>query len=210
VCRATAPDEEIRTPTASWPSSCTRPQSGQQKPARRIQEGLIPTYGHGGDPGEAQQYDPRARSNSHGRPPRLHRAHGGGAGVFGAAQTGRVKTVGFAKSFPTFRGSRTQAANGRTFRRRAAADVALPWRSTSWRPPRAPRRGTMPDGGVLDLTVPEGVSVGAGAAPLKKGRKGLARRGCREGRPTRWSSSGKGHIPICPHRQDSRWKLPSH
>ena len=141
-----APDEEIR--------------SAYRKLAKQLHPDLNPVnkasaeerfkkvssaYDIVGDPVKRRQYD-RGEIDANGEARRgFHRAHAGGAGPFGgraggAARAGRRLRL----RRHLLRPLRRPRAPGRSRTGpspRAAATCATRWRSTSWKPPRAPRSG---------------------------------------------------------------------
>ena len=161
-----APDEEIR--------------STYRKLAKQLHPDLNPVnkasaeerfkkvssaYDIIGDPVKRKQYD-RGEIDANGEPRRgFQRAHAGGAGPFGGrtggGRPGQGDDFGFGDIFSDLFGGRG---------RRGESDVPFTARGRDVRytleidfleaATGAKKRVTMPDGGVLDLTVPVGVSDG--------------------------------------------------
>jgi DnaJ-class molecular chaperone len=166
-----APDEEIR--------------SAYRKLAKQLHPDLNPSnkataeerfkkvsaaYDIVGDPAKRRQYD-RGEIDANGEPRRgFHRAHAGGAGRAG----GRTDDFGFGDIFSDLFGGRARrgdadspfTARGRDVRYTLEVDFLEA--ATG-----AKKRVTMPDAGVLDLTVPEGVSDGQVLRLKGKGSAGM-------------------------------------
>lgn len=166
-----APDEEIR--------------SAYRKLAKQLHPDLNPSnkasaeerfkkvsaaYDIVGDPAKRRQYD-RGEIDANGEPRRgFHRAHAGGAGRAG----GRTDDFGFGDIFSDLFGGRARRADsdspftarGRDVRYTLEVDFLEA--ATG-----AKKRVTMPDAGVLDLTVPEGVSDGQVLRLKGKGSAGM-------------------------------------
>ena len=130
-----------------------------------------------GDPVKRKQYD-RGEIDASGEPRRgFHRAHAGGAGPFGgrgSARAGDDFGLGdiFSDLFGGMRGRKADpdapfGARGRDVRYTLELDFLEAAAG-------AKKRVTMPDGGVLDLTVPEGVADGQVLRLKGKGSPGLS------------------------------------
>jgi DnaJ-class molecular chaperone len=129
-----------------------------------------------GDPVKRKQYD-RGEIDAGGEPRRgFHRAHAGGPGPFGGrggSRTGDDFGLGdiFSDLFSSMRGRRAEpeapyVSRGRDVRYTLEMDFLEAAAG-------AKKRVTMPDGGVLDLTVPEGVADGQVLRLKGKGTPGL-------------------------------------
>jgi len=129
-----------------------------------------------GDPVKRKQYD-RGEIDASGEPRRgFHRAHAGGASPFGgrgSSRPGEDFGLGdiFSDLFGSMRGRRAEsdapfAARGRDVRYTLELDFLEAAAG-------AKKRVTLPDGGVLDLTVPEGVADGQVLRLKGKGSPGL-------------------------------------
>ena len=125
-----------------------------------------------GDPVKRRQYD-RGEIDANGEARRgFHRAHAGGAGPAGGARSG--DDFGFGDIFSDLFGGRARrgdsdgpfSARGRDVRYTLEIDFLEAAAG-------AKKRVTMPDAGVLDLTVPEGVSDGQVLRLKGKGSPGM-------------------------------------
>ena len=130
-----------------------------------------------GDPEKRGKYD-RGEIDANGEQRRTYqRAHAGAGRSRGRAGGGREEFGGFGDIFSDLfgRGASGYGEGGSPFAH-AGATCATRWRSISWSPPTgAKKRVTMPDGGVLDLSVPEGVVDGQILRLKGKGQAGTAR-----------------------------------
>jgi DnaJ-class molecular chaperone len=180
-----APDEEIRRV--------------YRKLAKQLHPDLNPSNPDDvvGDPVKRKQYD-RGEIDANGEPRRgYQRAQAGGAGPFGgrAGSARQGEEFGFGDIFSDlFGGARAggwgeaDATRGRDVRYTLEIDFLEA--ATG-----AKKRVTMPDGGVLDLTVPQGVSDGQVLRLKGKGSPGA-----------RGSEAGDAlvEIKVKPHPQFSR------
>ncbi|HJU32280.1 MAG TPA: J domain-containing protein [Hyphomicrobiaceae bacterium] len=159
-----APDEEIRRAYRKL----AKQLHPDLNPANRASaeerfKKVSAAYDIVGDPVKRRQYD-RGEIDGNGEPRRgYQRAHAGGAGPFGARGARGGDDFGFGDIFSDLfggmRGRRGEgdgpfaAARGRDVRYTLEVDFLEAAAG-------AKKRVTMPDGGVLDLTVPEGVADG--------------------------------------------------
>jgi DnaJ-class molecular chaperone len=122
-----------------------------------------------GDAAKRRQYD-RGEIDANGEPRRTYqRAHAGGP--FGRAGAGRGDDFGFGDIFSDFFG-RGRGADGGPFGMRgqdARYTLEVDFLEAA---SGTTKRVTMPDGGVLDLSVPEGVADGQVLRLRGKGRQG--------------------------------------
>jgi DnaJ-class molecular chaperone len=158
-----APDEEIRSAYRKLAKQLHPDLNPVNKASAEEQfKKVSSAYDIVGDPVKRKQYD-RGEIDANGEARRgFHRAHAGGAGPFGGrARSGSGEDFGFGDIFSDLFGGRARrgetdgpfAARGRDVRYTLEIDFLEA--ATG-----AKKRVTMPDGGVLDLTVPEGVSDG--------------------------------------------------
>ena len=188
--RGTRPDERSAAPIASSPSSCTPTSIPPTAPRpRRGSRRCSAAYDIIGDPEKRKQFD-RGEIDANGEPRRgFHRTHAG-SGPFGGRAAGGQPgdDFGFGDIFSDLFGRERGGEAGGPFAARGrdvryTLEIDFLEAATG-----AKKRVTMPDGGVLDLTVPEGVADGQ---TLRL--KGRARRACAAPRPAmRWSRSGCG------------------
>ena len=173
-----APDEEIRR-TYRKLAKQLHPDlnpSNRDSAEERFKK-VSSAYDIVGDPVKRKQYD-RGEIDGNGEARRgFHRAHAGGAGPFAGRTGGRQgqgDDFGFGDIFSDLFGGRARrgegdgpfAGRGRDVRYTLEIDFLEA--ATG-----AKKRVTMPDGGVLDLAVPEGVSDGQVLRLKGKGSPGM-------------------------------------
>ena len=192
------PDEEIRR-TYRKLAKQLHPDLNPSNPAASEErfKKVSSAYDIVGDPVKRKQYD-RGEIDANGEPRRgYQRAQAGGAGPFGGRAGGarHGEEFGFGDIFSDlFGGARAggwgeaDATRGRDVRYTLEIDFLEA--ATG-----AKKRVTMPDGGVLDLTVPQGVSDGQVLRLKGKGSPGA-----------RGSEAGDAlvEIKVRPHPQFSR------
>jgi DnaJ-class molecular chaperone len=128
-----------------------------------------------GDPEKRKQYD-RGEIDANGEQRRgFHRAHAGGAGPFGGRAGGARPDdeFGFGDIFSDLFGRGRASESGGPFAARARDlryTLEIDFLEAA---AGAKKRVTMPDGGVLDLTVPEGVADGQVLRLKGKGSPGV-------------------------------------
>jgi DnaJ-class molecular chaperone len=172
-----APDEEIRR-TYRKLAKQLHPDLNPSNPAASEErfKKVSSAYDIVGDPVKRKQYD-RGEIDANGEPRRgYQRAQAGGAGPFGGRAGGArpADEFGFGDIFSDLFGSRAGrgetdspfATHGRDVRYTLEIDFLEA--ATG-----AKKRVTMPDGGVLDLTVPQGVSDGQVLRLKGKGSPGV-------------------------------------
>ena len=193
-----APDEEIRRVYRKLAKQL-HPDLNPSNPAASEErfKKVSSAYDIVGDPVKRKQYD-RGEIDANGEPRRgYQRAQAGGAGPFGGRAGGarHGEEFGFGDIFSDlFGGARAggwgeaDATRGRDVRYTLEIDFLEA--ATG-----AKKRVTMPDGGVLDLTVPRGVSDGQVLRLKGKGSPGV-----------RGSEAGDAlvEIKVRPHPQFSR------
>jgi DnaJ-class molecular chaperone len=193
-----APDEEIRRVYRKLAKQL-HPDLNPSNPAASEErfKKVSSAYDIVGDPVKRKQYD-RGEIDANGEPRRgYQRAQAGGAGPFGGRAGGarHGEEFGFGDIFSDlFGGARAggwgeaDATRGRDVRYTLEIDFLEA--ATG-----AKKRVTMPDGGVLDLTVPQGVSDGQVLRLKGKGSPGA-----------RGSEAGDAlvEIKVRPHPQFSR------
>ena len=193
-----APDEEIRRVYRKLAKQL-HPDLNPSNPAASEErfKKVSSAYDIVGDPVKRKQYD-RGEIDANGEPRRgYQRAQAGGAGPFGGRAGGarHGEEFGFGDIFSDlFGGARAggwgeaDATRGRDVRYTLEIDFLEA--ATG-----AKKRVTMPDGGVLDLTVPQGVSDGQVLRLKGKGSPGV-----------RGSEAGDAlvEIKVRPHPQFSR------
>ena len=193
-----APDEEIRRVYRKLAKQL-HPDLNPSNPAASEErfKKVSSAYDIVGDPVKRKQYD-RGEIDANGEPRRgYQRAQAGGAGPFGGRAGGarHGEEFGFGDIFSDlFGGARAggwgeaDATRGRDVRYTLEIDFLEA--ATG-----AKKRVTMPDGGVLDLTVPQGVSDGQVLRLKGKGSSGV-----------RGSEAGDAlvEIKVRPHPQFSR------
>ncbi len=171
-----APDEEIRRAYRKLakqlhPDVNPSNSSSAEEKFKKVSA----AYDIVGDPEKRKQYD-RGEIDANGEQRRgFHRAHAGGAGPFGGRAGGARpdEEFGFGDIFSDLfgRGRASEgagpfAARGRDLRYTLEIDFLEAAAG-------AKKRVTMPDGGVLDLTVPEGVADGQVLRLKGKGSPGI-------------------------------------
>jgi DnaJ-class molecular chaperone len=193
-----APDEEIRRVYRKLAKQL-HPDLNPSNPVASEErfKKVSSAYDIVGDPVKRKQYD-RGEIDANGEPRRgYQRAQAGGAGPFGGRAGGarHGEEFGFGDIFSDlFGGARAggwgeaDATRGRDVRYTLEIDFLEA--ATG-----AKKRVTMPDGGVLDLTVPQGVSDGQVLRLKGKGSSGV-----------RGSEAGDAlvEIKVRPHPQFSR------
>src|SRR6476620_6389167 len=165
-----APDEEIRRVYRKLAKQL-HPDLNPSNPAASEErfKKVSAAYDIVGDPAKRRQYD-RGEIDANGEPRRgFHRAHAGGAGRAG----GRTDDFGFGDIFSDLFGGRARRGDTDSFTARGrdvryTLEVDFLEAATG-----AKKRVTMPDAGVLDLTVPEGVSDGQVLRLKGKGSAGM-------------------------------------
>ena len=170
-----APDEEIRRTYRTLAKQLHPDLNPSNRAASEERfKKVSSAYDIVGDPVKRKQYD-RGEIDANGEPRRgYHRAQTGGAGPFGgrAGSARQGEDFGFGDIFSDlFGGARGEtdapfATRGRDVRYTLEIDfleAAI----------GAKKRVTMPDGGVLDLTVPQGVSDGQVLRLKGKGSPGV-------------------------------------
>jgi DnaJ-class molecular chaperone len=170
-----APDEEIRRAYRKLAKQLHPDLNPSNRVAAEERfKKVSAAYDIVGDPVKRKQYD-RGEIDASGEPRRgFHRAHAGGAGPFaGRSRPGDDFGLGdiFSDLFGGMRGRRAEAdraafSRGRDVRYTLEMDFLEAAAG-------AKKRVTMPDGGVLDLTVPEGVADGQVLRLKGKGSPGL-------------------------------------
>jgi DnaJ-class molecular chaperone len=191
-----APDEEIRRTYRKLAKQLHPDLNPSNRAASEERfKKVSSAYDIVGDPVKRKQYD-RGEIDANGEPRRgYQRAQAGGAGPFGGRAGGRQgDEYGFGDIFSDlFGGARAgwgeaDATRGRDVRYTLEIDFLEAAAG-------AKKRVTMPDGGVLDITVPEGVSDGQVLRLRGKGSPSL-----------RGSEPGDAlvEIKVRPHLQFSR------
>ena len=170
-----APDEEIRRAYRKLAKQLHPDLNPSNRAAAEERfKKVSAAYDIVGDPVKRKQYD-RGEIDAGGEPRRgFHRAHAGGAGPFGGrARPGDDFGLGdiFSDLFGGMRGRRAETdrsafSRGRDVRYTLEMDFLEAAAG-------AKKRVTMPDGGVLDLTVPEGVADGQVLRLKGKGSPGF-------------------------------------
>ena len=173
--RGTRPTRRFAAPIASSPSSCTPTSIPPTAPRPRRGSRRSPSaYDIIGDPEKRKQFD-RGEIDANGEARRgFHRTHAG-AGPFGGRAAGGQpgEDFGFGDIFSDLFGRGRGGEAGGPFAARGrdvryTLEIDFLEAATG-----AKKRVTMPDGGVLDLAVPEGVADGQTLRLKGKGSPGL-------------------------------------
>jgi len=168
-----APDEEIRRAYRKLAKQLHPDLNPSNRAAAEERfKKISAAYDIVGDPVKRKQYD-RGEIDASGERRGFHRAHAGGGPFGGRSRPGDDFGLGdiFSDLFGSMRGrraetDRTQFSRGRDVRYTLEMDFLEAAAG-------AKKRVTLPDGGVLDLTVPEGVADGQVLRLKGKGSPGL-------------------------------------